>query len=306
MKVLLAFLVGAALLTACRPEGSVDAADATNGVLHVQGWARDPDSTDPIQVHVYVDGHLVAVGDAAGSRLDVQAAKAGSDKPAGPNHGFDIAAPVAPGARQVCVYGIDRAGGDDNALIGCRPLNPCVVALHGLGGNGRPAEHGVDGITYLYPAGNDAAGWGRRWLYGDEGSYAAARDIVRRAIDDNGCGQVVVDGFSNGGGFAGKLLCHGETFDGRVVGYVLDDPVTDRSGDGGCARPAGVAATMYWTGGLDFAGAGTDCVASGWTCDGGSLVGRDAYAARLGVAVQRSIHGTHQPYLWPPEITAWL
>jgi hypothetical protein len=305
-KILLAFLVGAALLTACRPEGSVDVADADNGMLHVQGWARDPDSTEPIQVHVYVDGQLVATGDAAGSRPDVQAAKAGSGKPAGPNHGFDIAVPVAPGARQVCVYGIDRAGGDDNGLIGCRALNRCVVALHGLGGNGHASEHGLDGITYVYPAGNDAAGWGRRWVYGDEGSYASARGIVQRAIDDSGCGQVVIDGFSNGGGFAGKLLCRGETFGGRVIGYVLDDPVTDRSGDAGCVHTPGVAAAMYWTGGLDFAAAGTDCAASGWTCDGGSLVGRDQYAARLGVSVQPSVHGTHQPYIWPPEIAAWL
>jgi hypothetical protein len=306
LKVFLVLLIGAAVLTACRPEGSIDVADSRDGTVHVAGWARDPDTTDPIQVHVYVDGQLVAVGDAAGSRPDVQASKAGGDKPAGPNHGFDIDVPVPPGARQVCVYGIDRVGGDDNGLIGCRPLNRCVVALHGLGGNGAPSVRGLDGITYVYPAGNDAAGWGRRWLYDDEGAYAAARDVVRRAIDDNGCGQVVVDGFSNGGGFAGKLLCRGETFDGRVVGFVLDDPVTDRSGDGGCVRAPGVAAAMYWTGGLDFAPAGTDCASRGWTCDGASLVGRDEYAARLGVAVQPSIHGTHQPYIWPPEIAAWL
>jgi hypothetical protein len=302
----LALVCAAVLLTACRPEGNVDVADESGGVLHVQGWARDPDSTDPIQVHVYVDGRLVAVGDAGASRPDVLAAKAGSDKPAGPNHGFDIAVPIAPGARQVCVYGIDRAGGDDNALIGCRSVHRCVVSLHGLGGTGRTTELGLAGITFVYPSGNDAAGAGRRWLYADEGSYGAARAVVQRAIDDAGCSQVVVDGFSNGGGFAGKMLCRGETFGGRVVGYVLDDPVTDRSGDGGCNLPAGVHAAMFWTGGLDYAPPGFDCVAGGWTCEGGNLVGRDVYAARLGVAVQPSIHGSHQPYLWPPEITGWL
>jgi hypothetical protein len=302
--VLLTLLVVALVLTACQPEGSVDVAEENGGVLHVQGWARDPDTTEPIQVHVYADGQLVAVGDASGSRPDVQAAKAGTDKPAGANHGFDVMVPVTPGARQVCVYGIDRVGGDPNRLIGCRPLHRCVLALHGLGGAGSPSVRGLDGVTYVRPTGNDVAN--RRWFYSDEGSYRSALDVVQRAIDDNGCSAVVIDGFSNGGGFAGKMLCRGETFGGRVVGYVLDDPVTDRSGDAGCRRPDGVNAVMYWTGGLDFAPAGLNCPASGWTCEGGTLVGRDVYAARLGVPVLASIHRTHQPYVWPPEIAAWL
>jgi hypothetical protein len=181
-----------------------------------------------------------------------------------------------------------------------------VVALHGLGANGQPTELGIDGVRYVHPAGNADAGHGRRWSYSDDGAYAAAVEVVQRAIDENGCSRVVIDGFSNGGGFAGKLLCRGETFGGRVVGYVLDDPVTDRSADGGCARAVGVQVAMYWTGGLDFAGPGFDCAAARWTCDGGSLVGRDAYAARIGVSVQPSVHRSHQPYVWPPEVGNWL
>jgi hypothetical protein len=294
------------LLAACQPEGSVDVAREVDGGVHVQGWARDPDTTAPIPVHVYVDGRLAAIAQADGARPDVAAAKSGGDKPAGPNHGFDVTVPVPAGARTVCVYGIDAAGGDANNLIGCRVLGRCVVALHGLGANGQPTELGIDGVRYVHPAGNADAGHGRRWSYGDDGAYAAAVAVVQRAIDENGCSRVVIDGFSNGGGFAGKMLCRGETFGGRVVGFVLDDPVTDRSADAGCARTPGVHVAMYWTGGLDFAGPGFDCAAAGWTCDGGSLVGRDAYAARVGVGVQPSVHRSHQPFLWPPEVGRWL
>jgi hypothetical protein len=300
------------LLTACQAEGHLDNVTAGEGVIRVQGWARDPDTDAPIAVHVWSNGALRGTGTADGSRPDVAAATATSARPAGANHGFDVTVPVAPGTHDVCVYGIDRAGGDDNALIGCSrvavtgPVGVrCVVTLHGHGGTAQ-ATQSIFGIRYVYPGGNaSAAGGGQRWLYFGEDQYAAARATVAQAIDANGCSRVVIDGFSNGAAFAAKLYCRGDTFDGRVAGYVVDDPVTDRA-TAACARATGSNVAMYWTGGLDYAPAGFDCPNNGWTCEGGSLIGRDAYAATLGVPLQRSVHTNHEPYLWPPEVGRWL
>jgi hypothetical protein len=298
-------LAAVVVLAACQPEGHIDRATTGDGVVRLEGWARDPDSTQPIRVHVYADGRFVGETMAVGARPDVQSSKAGTDKPAGPDHGFDITLAVPDGTRQVCVYGIDQAGGDANALIGCTGLVRCVVALHGLGGDGRATQVGIDGVKYVYPSGNAATGNGRRWAYATDAEYAGARAVVQRAIDENGCGQVVVDGFSNGGGFAGRMYCLGETFGGAAVGYVLDDPVTDH-GATGCRRATGDHIAMYWTGALDYARAGFDCRSGGWVCLGGQLVGRDAYAAHLGTTTRASIHTSHQPYQWPEEIGRWL
>ena len=110
----------------------------------------------------------------------------------------------------------------------------CIVRLHGKSGTG--ADTVVeDGVTIISPTGN-AEGWGgRQWLYFPEGDYEAARTIVADAVAD--CEQVILDGFSNGGSFAAKLYCRGETFDGRLVGVVVDDPVTDEGVEGCAARP---------------------------------------------------------------------
>jgi hypothetical protein len=312
LLVAIAALAAVVLLTACQPEGHVDVVTAENGGIRVQGWARDPDTQAPIQIHVYANGRLRVATTAGGSRPDVAAATAASASPAGANHGFDVTVPVPPGHYDVCVYGID-AGQDPNALIGCRGVTVvgadgfdgrCVVTLHGAGGREQPTST-IFGIRYIFPGGNATVSGGAAWLYFGDDQFGAARAVVARAIDDNGCSKVVVDGFSNGAAFAAKLYCRGDNFDGRVVGYVVDDPVTDFA-TSGCLRATGNNIAMYWTGGLNYAPAGWNCGAAGWTCEGGSLIGRDAYAATLGVAVQQSVHTNHAPYLWPPEVGRWL
>jgi hypothetical protein len=98
------------------PFGVLDVAEGGAGSVSVAGWAIDPDSADPIAVHVYVDGvgHAI-VADVL--RLDVGAAYPGM----GPAHGFaaTVAAPVGP--HTVCAYGID-VGPGENALLGCRAV----------------------------------------------------------------------------------------------------------------------------------------------------------------------------------------
>ncbi|SDD82402.1 N-acetylmuramoyl-L-alanine amidase [Sanguibacter gelidistatuariae] len=102
--------------TASSPTGVIDAVEATASSIRVRGWARDPDSTSPISVHIYVDGRAVAAVAADLARPDVQAAAPGV---AGPAHGFDRTVTAATGRHTVCIYGIN-VGGGSNSLIGCR------------------------------------------------------------------------------------------------------------------------------------------------------------------------------------------
>ena len=97
-----------------QPVGSLDAATSTSpGVISVGGWALDPDTTDSINVHVYIDGLATTALAATGSRPDV-----GGVFRRGDNHGFNGTVNALAGTRQVCVYAIDSAGGS-NPRIGC-------------------------------------------------------------------------------------------------------------------------------------------------------------------------------------------
>jgi hypothetical protein len=180
----------------------------------------------------------------------------------------------------------------------------CLVRLHGKGGNGAAVTNAGD-VTVISPAGN-AAGWGgKQWLYFAPSSYEAALAGVTQAIDASGCGQVIVDGFSNGAAFAVKLYCRGESFRGRLVGVVADDPVPDHGADG-CAPAPGVPLTMYWTGALAAtAHPGWNCGEQDWTCEGGTTVGIDAYAANAGTSTKKSPYSNHQWYADAPELSAW-
>jgi pimeloyl-ACP methyl ester carboxylesterase len=181
----------------------------------------------------------------------------------------------------------------------------CIVRLHGKGGSGQPSQD-VDGVVEVSPDGNDD-GWGaRQWLYFPADRYDEARRIVEVALDDEGCDRAIVDGFSNGAAFAASLLCRGENFDNRVIGYIVDDPVPDRAVEG-CAAPDGMNAVVYWTGGLDgSATPGADCASIDWTCDGGTMIGIEAYAEAIGVSVTASPFTDHQWHRDAPELTEWF
>ena len=167
---------------------------------------------------------------------------------------------------------------------------------------GWPAEWtGSDGVRHSFPAGN-APGWGGlQWLYYPASNYQTARNIVANDVAAGGCGRVIVYGFSNGAAFAAKLYCRGETFGGTVVGYVVDDPVTDHAVEG-CARPP-VKVVIYWTGDINVPD-GWQC--GDWTCEGGSAIGIARYEAAVGVVRKPSIYTTHRQYGDPPEFHSWL
>jgi hypothetical protein len=86
-------------------------ADATGGV-RLQGWTFDPNSSDSLAVHVYVDGSFVAATTASGDRPDVAGVVPGAIL----KSGFDLVIPKA--GTQVCAYAIN-VGAGANSSLGC-------------------------------------------------------------------------------------------------------------------------------------------------------------------------------------------
>ena len=98
------------------PIGNFEALIGGQGSAIVAGWTLDPDTTDPIAVHMYVDGVGVPyVADL--ERADVAAAYPGT----GTRHGFSQKIDMSPGTHQVCVFGINNGAGS-HTLLGCRSV----------------------------------------------------------------------------------------------------------------------------------------------------------------------------------------
>jgi hypothetical protein len=99
------------------PVGFVDGVSSTATSVLVSGWALDPETTAPVQMHLYVDGTFAGAVMADGARPDVAAAYPGQ----GAAHGFATGLPATEGAHQVCVYAINQPTGY-NPTIGCRTV----------------------------------------------------------------------------------------------------------------------------------------------------------------------------------------
>lgn len=114
---------GPATMLRCRtvarstsPIGSLDSVRRVPGALRLTGWAIDPDTASPIEVHGYV-GDAGAGTTASRARSDV-----GAVYPRfGPNHGYEVLVPVTPGNHDVCAYGINTGSGG-NAALRCQPV----------------------------------------------------------------------------------------------------------------------------------------------------------------------------------------
>jgi len=125
------------------PVGSVDGIASAPGDIRLSGWALDPDTTAPIDVHVYVNG----VGyptTANRPRPDLAPFYPGL----GTNHGFEVSVPPPLwGSVDVCTYGINTGPGS-NKLLGCS-----TITAYG----GSPTGY-VDSIT-AGPGTITARGW---------------------------------------------------------------------------------------------------------------------------------------------------
>jgi len=104
--------------------GSLEIATGGVGTLTASGWALDPDTTDPIAVHIYVDGAAIRGVSANRARTDIGAAYGKGD-----NHGYSETLPATPGVHTVCVYGIDANGGA-NPQLGCRSVTVASASVN--------------------------------------------------------------------------------------------------------------------------------------------------------------------------------
>ncbi|MEV8252606.1 hypothetical protein AB0O95_01425 [Rhodoglobus sp. NPDC076762] len=99
------------------PLGSLDSAVGVTGGARVFGWAFDPDTTDPVQVHVYVNGSYNSSVTANKTRSDL-----GSVYPGRVEHGFLDVIPLSPGSKSVCLYAINVGLGSVNTPLGCKSV----------------------------------------------------------------------------------------------------------------------------------------------------------------------------------------
>ncbi|TFD53382.1 hypothetical protein E3T46_03445 [Cryobacterium sp. Hh11] len=96
------------------PIGNIESAKAAAGQAIVSGWGLDPDTTDPIVVHAYVNGKWGGSFTASGVRADVGRAYPGY----GDSRGFSMSVPVPGGSSEVCLFGIN-VGRGFNSSLGC-------------------------------------------------------------------------------------------------------------------------------------------------------------------------------------------
>lgn len=122
-------LVGPHVLLGCRtvtvvvpnatpPIGALDVVAGSTGRVEAAGWAIDPDTADPIVVHVYVDDTRFVMG------ADMLREDVGRVYPAyGSGHGYSVHLPAARGTRRVCVYALNNLPTAVNTALGCRTVS---------------------------------------------------------------------------------------------------------------------------------------------------------------------------------------
>jgi hypothetical protein len=132
------------------PFGNIDAAVPGAGALTVRGWAIDPDTNDPISVHVYVDGRMRAAAVADVVRADVARAVPGY----GDRHGFAVRVTgLEPGSREVCVYGINVGPwGTTNPELGMQGPRCRTVVVSA------PPQGNLE-VVRMAPGGVQVVGW---------------------------------------------------------------------------------------------------------------------------------------------------
>ena len=102
------------------PIGNLESVVASGiGRIAVGGWSVDPDTNDPIAIHVYIDGAWGGALVANAPRPDVAAVIPGY----GNLHGFSSAFDVSPGVHSVCAFALNVSPyGDTNPSLGCRSV----------------------------------------------------------------------------------------------------------------------------------------------------------------------------------------
>lgn len=116
------------------PLGSFDSVARVGDRALLSGWAFDPDTAGPVEVHVYRDGQWAGSGPASVRRDDVAAVHG----PGRAEHGFALEVALPPGRHTCCVYAINQGTGGSNPQLGCRRAGPAPGDL--LAGLGRASR----------------------------------------------------------------------------------------------------------------------------------------------------------------------
>jgi hypothetical protein len=98
------------------PFGSLDDAVATPAGVQVSGWVIDPETDDPLDVHVYFGNTFAGALRADWERTDLPARYPYN----GSRHGFSGLVDGPRGLQWVCVYAIDQGAGTGNPRFGCK------------------------------------------------------------------------------------------------------------------------------------------------------------------------------------------
>lgn len=101
------------------PFGNLESVTKVGDQVRLTGWAIDPDTPDPIAVHLYRNGRYVAAVTAGRSRPDVGRAYPAS----GPDHGYDTTVALVPGTNEICAYAINTPEGSAHRRLGCRTVS---------------------------------------------------------------------------------------------------------------------------------------------------------------------------------------
>lgn len=99
------------------PIGNLEVAATTINTVTFRGWAFDPETAAPIDVHLYINDKWGGAFAASISRADIAAAYPSY----GAAHGFDFTVPIGIGSFQACLYAIN-VGQGTNQVLGCRTL----------------------------------------------------------------------------------------------------------------------------------------------------------------------------------------
>jgi hypothetical protein len=101
------------------PKGALDAVLVSGATVSTSGWAYDPDvPTEPVVMHVHVDGHAVAAVTADRPRSDI----ARKFPALGPDHGYLWTGTLTAGSHEVCTWAINVGAGTGNQRLGCKTV----------------------------------------------------------------------------------------------------------------------------------------------------------------------------------------
>ncbi len=106
----------AASAYASNPFGRLDTVRRVPGGVQVLGWTIDPDTTAPVEVDGYIDGHLRGSTSANRPAADVARAYPGF----GSGHRYAATLAVHEGQHHVCTWAINTDYGHGNPRLGCR------------------------------------------------------------------------------------------------------------------------------------------------------------------------------------------